>query len=77
MPTPLKYTGPCQTHPVFTRICKHCDAWAARMRRTGGPQAPRARRRGTTGKTWTMKRTWARRRRILRLPKRLKLTELA
>lgn len=62
MPTPVKYHAPCEAHPVFTRACKHCSAWAARMRRTGGPQAPRAKRLGTTGKTWKV---W--RRPLLRL----------
>jgi hypothetical protein len=67
MATPRKYNAPCSEHALFTRACKHCTAWAARMRRIGGPQVPRAKRLGTTGKTWTMPRTWVRRRKILRL----------
>jgi hypothetical protein len=56
MSAPRKYYAPCDIHAVFTRACKHCTAWAARMRRTGGPQIPRAKRLGTTGKRYTFKR---------------------
>jgi hypothetical protein len=62
MPTPRKYFGPCAEHAFHESSCKHCRGWAARMRRTGGEQAPRKRNPGTTGKTWRMSRTWSRRR---------------
>lgn len=74
MSAPRKYYAPCDRHAVFTRACKHCTAWAARMRSTGGPQIPRAKRLGTTGKQFTFQRQYQRgpKRRwpLLTLPRR-------
>lgn len=58
MPKPQKYFAPCEIHTVYTSKCRHCAGWARLMHRKGGPQIPRAKNPGSTGKTWRKRRRW-------------------